>query len=269
MKKKNVRRDQAPSFVEPLEHRTLLSADAGAAMHADVKAPTTHTTIHVQRHVLKLGQSDLFTGIVTAPKKLGPISGTIEFLNNGNPIQGTSGDLAITLGAHNRASYTFAAGNVALFVGREAFSAEFISSDPTTVPNSTSKSTIVNVTVPRLKTATDGLETATVHPGHGKAIKAGQTATVVYTGFLASTGEIFDYATANHGTDTSTTYTFPVEASPEQVISGFDQGTVGMHVGETRVLAIPSALGYGTQASGSIPANSDLVFLITLEGISA
>jgi len=244
-----------------------LSASVGDIMHPDkAPVPVTHTTLHVSKHTLKLGQAIVFTATVSALRRFGTLAGSVEFLNNGNPIQGTSGALSIALGAHNRAVYTFAAGNVALFVGRQSFSAEFVSSN--TLPNSISKASIVNVTVPKLKTASDGLETATVHPGHGKAIKVGQKATVVYTGFLATTGQIFDYATADHGPGSSPTFTYTVEASPEEVISGFDQGTVGMKIGETRVMAIPSALGYGPNGSGSIPANADLVFLVTLESIS-
>ncbi|HET6246744.1 MAG TPA: FKBP-type peptidyl-prolyl cis-trans isomerase [Tepidisphaeraceae bacterium] len=265
MKKPTARRSNRPVFLEPLENRTLLSAAPGEVMHADVVTPVSHTTLHVSRHTVKLGQSIVFTAHVSALKKFGTVAGSIEFLNNGNPIQGTEGALQITLDAHNRASYDFAAGNVALFVGRQSFSAEFISTS--TVPNSTSKSTIVNVTVPKLKTASDGLETATVHPGHGKEIKSGQTATVSYTGFLASSGQIFDYATADHGAGSTPTFQFTIGSSP--VIQGFNDGTIGMRVGETRVLAIPSALGYGANGSESIPANSDLVFLLTLDGISA
>jgi FKBP-type peptidyl-prolyl cis-trans isomerase len=42
-----------------------------------------------------------------------------------------------------------------------------------------------------------------------------------------------------------------------------------MEVGETRVLEIPAALGYGSTGSPpTIPPNAKLVFLITLEGIS-
>ena len=49
-----------------------------------------------------------------------------------------------------------------------------------------------------------------------------------------------------------------------QVIQGWDQGVVGMLVGERRELIIPSRLGYGGRAVGNIPPNSTLVFSIEL-----
>ena len=41
-----------------------------------------------------------------------------------------------------------------------------------------------------------------------------------------------------------------------------------MKVGETRIISIPPAEGYGSTANGPIPANSSLIFVVTLESIS-
>jgi FKBP-type peptidyl-prolyl cis-trans isomerase FkpA len=111
----------------------------------------------------------------------------------------------------------------------------------------------------------DGLKVATVTTGSGPAIAAGQTASMLYTGYLFHRGTIFDNSAAHGGSP----FKFTLKATPEQVIAGFDEGALGMQIGETRVLVIPSTLGYGTTGSPpSIPANSKLVFLITLVGIS-
>ena len=85
---------------------------------------------------------------------------------------------------------------------------------------------------------------------------------MLYTGYLAKNGQIFDDS-INHG---GTPFSFTLGAG--QVIPGFDAGTVGMQVGETRIVLIPPAEGYGATANGPIPGNSTLVFVLTLESIS-
>ena len=68
-----------------------------------------------------------------------------------------------------------------------------------------------------------------------------------YYGTLASDGTMFD---ENFTKKTL----FQFQLGQGQVIPGWDQGLVGMKVGETRRLVIPSSLAYGPQAQGSIPA---------------
>ena len=83
--------------------------------------------------------------------------------------------------------------------------------------------------------------------GTAAAVANGQRVSVRYTGWLAN-GTEFE----------SSIYPFTVGAG--EVIRGWDQGIVGMRVGERRRLLIPPALGYGSRANGPIPANSVLVF---------
>lgn len=97
--------------------------------------------------------------------------------------------------------------------------------------------------------------------GTGAEIENGQTAVVSYVGKLEN-GTMFD-ASKNHGDGT---FSFTLGAG--QVIKGWDQGVLGMKVGESRTLTIPSELAYGPNGIPPvIPGNATLVFDVTLLGI--
>ena len=91
----------------------------------------------------------------------------------------------------------------------------------------------------------------------GTQATTGSRVTVNYAGYLYSAT-----AAENKGTRFDAgTLPFTVGTG---VIAGFSQGVVGMRVGGLRRVIIPPSLGYGSQANGSIPANSTLVFDIEL-----
>jgi peptidylprolyl isomerase len=104
------------------------------------------------------------------------------------------------------------------------------------------------------------LETTDITPGDGAAVVAGDCIVAKYYGTLASDGTMFD-----ENFTQATGLQFQVGIG--QVIPGWDEGLIGMKVGGTRRLVIPSDKAYGDQGSGSIPANSDLVFVVKLESI--
>ncbi|CDO92702.1 unnamed protein product [Kluyveromyces dobzhanskii CBS 2104] len=82
----------------------------------------------------------------------------------------------------------------------------------------------------------------------------GDVVSVHYTGKLRDSGEVFD-SSYNRGVP------IQFKLGYNQVISGWDQGILGMCIGEGRTLHIPSELGYGSRgAGGVIPPNADLVF---------
>lgn len=94
--------------------------------------------------------------------------------------------------------------------------------------------------------------------GTGTEVQNGDTVSVLYTGSLDD-GTVFD-ASSLHGNQP---FSFTVGAG--QVIKGWDLGLVGMKVGGTRELIIPSGLGYGAQGAGTtIPPNATLHFTIKL-----
>jgi peptidylprolyl isomerase len=97
--------------------------------------------------------------------------------------------------------------------------------------------------------------------GTGPAATASSTVTVQYVGVLYKTGKQFD-ASWNDGSGA------PVSFPLSGVIKGWQQGIPGMRVGGRRELIIPPSLAYGSTAQSKIPANSTLVFVIDLHGVS-
>ncbi|KQR11762.1 FKBP-type peptidyl-prolyl cis-trans isomerase [Cellulomonas sp. Leaf334] len=90
--------------------------------------------------------------------------------------------------------------------------------------------------------------------GTGAEVTADQTLTVNYTGWLWD-GTQFD---------SSWDAGEPVQFALTGVIPGWTQGLAGQTVGSQVLLVIPPELGYGDQASESIPANSTLVFVVDI-----
>ena len=110
-----------------------------------------------------------------------------------------------------------------------------------------------------INTTADGLQIEDQTVGTGGEAKSGDTVTVNYLGTLEN-GTKFDSSYDRN-------QPFTTQIGVGQVIQGWDEGIVGMKVGGKRKLTIPPALGYGSQATGSIPANSTLIFEVELLSI--
>ncbi|KAJ7219949.1 hypothetical protein GGX14DRAFT_532691 [Mycena pura] len=95
-----------------------------------------------------------------------------------------------------------------------------------------------------------------------KAAK-GDSIQVHYTGTLFTTGAKFD-SSLDRGSP------LPLTLGVGQVIKGWDEGLVGMCLGEKRTLTIPSDMAYGSRGFGSvIPPHSALVFTVELVGLES
>lgn len=93
-----------------------------------------------------------------------------------------------------------------------------------------------------------------------RIVNSGDTISAHYTGKLED-GTKFDSSV-----DRGTPFTFTIGQG--QVIQGWEQGLLGMKVGEKRTLTIPSELGYGARGAGNaIPPNATLIFDIELMSI--
>ena len=97
-----------------------------------------------------------------------------------------------------------------------------------------------------------GLYYVVNNTGNGDIPDINSIVTVAYKGTLAD-GTIFDQSGASGAT-------FPLV----NVIQGWQEGIPLFSEGGSGILIIPSALGYGSQGVGSIPANSVLIFEVTL-----
>ena len=114
-----------------------------------------------------------------------------------------------------------------------------------------------------MQTLSGGLQYVDVNVGTGTTVQNGDTVNVEYTGWLQSSGKKFD-SSYDHGGQS-----FSLKLGQGQAIPGFDKGIVGMKVGGTRRLIIPSALAYGAQGQPpTIPANATLIFDVTIVGVS-
>lgn len=111
----------------------------------------------------------------------------------------------------------------------------------------------------KYETTGSGLKWATIKEGSGAAVKANDTASMHYTGWLKDGGKKFD-SSRDRGEP------FSFHLGHGEVIKGWDEGVEGMKVGEQRQLVIPSSLGYGDSGTpdGSIPPGATLVFDVEL-----
>lgn len=98
-----------------------------------------------------------------------------------------------------------------------------------------------------------GLYYVVTEEGTGDHPDINSEVTVKYKGYLTN-GTVFDETTGNSST------TFPLSG----LIRGWQIGIPKLRQGGKGTFFVPSALGYGSQSVGNIPANSVLIFDIEL-----
>jgi FKBP-type peptidyl-prolyl cis-trans isomerase FkpA len=102
------------------------------------------------------------------------------------------------------------------------------------------------------QTDASGLRYVITSLGTGAKPTLANSIKVKYKGMLLSNGQIFDQANS------------AVVFKLSNLIQGWKIGFQLLPAGSKATLYIPSGLAYGTQATGSIPANSNLIFEVEL-----
>ena len=143
-----------------------------------------------------------------------------------------------------------------------------VAASPSTSPKASPSSCVnpatkADYTLTGARVLSGNLQVKDLKLGTGTTAKLNSTVSVTYVGKLVN-GTVFDSsAIDNHGKPVSLTL------SAGKVIQGWVEGVPGMKAGGTRELVIPPALGYGcTSPSPKIPANSTLIFTISLVSVS-
>ena len=114
---------------------------------------------------------------------------------------------------------------------------------------------------PHLGPEPTDLEVTDLSLGDGTEAQPGSTVLVHYVGIAHSTGEEFD-ASYNRGEP------LQFRLGVGQVISGWDNGVLGMKVGGRRRLVIPPHQAYGDRgAGGVIGPGETLIFVVDLVGV--
>jgi FKBP-type peptidyl-prolyl cis-trans isomerase len=123
--------------------------------------------------------------------------------------------------------------------------------------------TAPTVTIPKNVNPPKDLTVTTLLKGTGPKLTKGQYVIVQYTGVIWRTGKVF-----GSSYESKTPFGFMLDASPEQVISGWDKGLVGQTVGSRVMLTVPPSDGYGSsgQSTAGIKGTDTLVFVVDILG---
>lgn len=103
--------------------------------------------------------------------------------------------------------------------------------------------------------------TSVLIQGHGAALKKGDAITVHYTGAVWNQKVTFDSSWSN-GEPAQ------FELKDGSLIPGFIDALVGQKIGSQIITVIPADKAYGDKEQGTIPANSTLVFVIDILGVT-
>jgi FKBP-type peptidyl-prolyl cis-trans isomerase len=85
---------------------------------------------------------------------------------------------------------------------------------------------------------------------------------IAFIGWVTKTQLMFDFR------DAPNPIAFHLGTPDPNVVTGLNQGVVGMRVGGKRRLIVPAKLGHGSQGTKLIPPNSELTFDVELVSVA-
>jgi peptidylprolyl isomerase len=106
-----------------------------------------------------------------------------------------------------------------------------------------------------------GLVARTLIRGKGAKVAKGQLVVAQYTGYIWRTKKVFGSSWSS-----GSPFGFVIDASPEQVIPGWDRALTGQPVGSRLMLSIPPKEGYGASGASQagIKGTDTLVFVVDI-----
>jgi FKBP-type peptidyl-prolyl cis-trans isomerase len=114
----------------------------------------------------------------------------------------------------------------------------------------------LGVDISKMERTTSGAYFRDARVGTGAAVSTGNHVLVLsYIGFLKD-GRLWTQA-------------FQQTNLMATLVTGLQEGVVGMREGGERIVVIPSELGFGNKRTGPVPGNSTLIFDVRLDAIAA
>jgi FKBP-type peptidyl-prolyl cis-trans isomerase len=172
---------------------------------------------------------------------------------------GTSGDSQ--LGISGTTTLVFVIDVIKSYADTASASGTKVSSGGGALPTVSAKAgSAPTVAIPSSKPPAK-LVATTLIKGNGPKIVKGQLVVAQYTGYIWRTKKVFDSSWSS-----GSPFGFVLDASPEQVIPGWDSGLAGQTVGSRVMLVIPPKEGYGSsgESQAGIKGTDTLVFVVDI-----
>jgi FKBP-type peptidyl-prolyl cis-trans isomerase len=107
-----------------------------------------------------------------------------------------------------------------------------------------------------------GLKYIDIKVGTGVPATKGRMVRIAFIGWVTKTQLMFDFR------DAPNPIAFHLGTPDPNVVTGVNQGVVGMRVGGKRRLIVPAKLGHGSRGTKLIPPNSELTFDVELVSVA-